>query len=116
MQSHHRPCIAFLNERLMVGISHAFSPALASLKISFFHSIAFSFSQLSILGFIGSHTALALLEHGYNITIIDNLDNSFQLAVDRVKELAGDKAANMTFIKGDLRNYEALDKIFGETK
>lgn len=68
------------------------------------------------LGFIGSHTALALLEHGYNITIVDNLDNSFQLAVDRVKELAGDKASNMTFIKEDLRNYEALDKIFGETK
>jgi hypothetical protein len=38
------------------------------------------------------------------------------LAVDRVRELAGDKAENMTFIKEDLRNYEALDKIFGETK
>jgi hypothetical protein len=82
------------------------------------------FSNLSVLflfsfftaGFIGSHTALALLEHGYNITIIDNLDNSFQLAIDRVKELAGEKAANMTFIKEDLRNYEALDKIFSETK
>jgi hypothetical protein len=38
------------------------------------------------------------------------------LAVDRVKDLAGDKATNMTFIKEDLRNYEALDKIFAETK
>jgi len=33
-----------------------------------------------------------------------------------VRELAGDKAANMTFIKEDLRNYEAIDKIFAETK
>lgn len=67
-------------------------------------------------GFIGSHTALCLLENGYKVTIFDNLDNSFQLAVDRVAELAGDLAANMTFIKADLRDYETLDKIFGENK
>ena len=72
------------------------------------------FSPLT--GFIGSHTALALLEHGYKITIIDNLENSFQLAVDRIAELATDKASNMTFIKADLRDYDALDKIFAETK
>lgn len=67
-------------------------------------------------GFIGSHTALCLLENGYRITIIDNLDNSFQLAVDRVAELAGDKASAMTFINADLRDYDALDKIFAENK
>lgn len=30
---------------------------------------------------------------------MDNLDNSFQKAFDRMVELAGDKASNMKFIK-----------------
>ena len=68
------------------------------------------------IGFIGSHTALALLEHGYTITIIDNLDNSFQLAIDRVVELAGAKAGNMKFVKADLRNFDDLDRLFGAEK
>ena len=28
----------------------------------------------------GSHTVLCLLEHGYHVTIIDNLDNAFEEA------------------------------------
>eukprot|EP00884_Botryococcus_braunii_P011499 jgi/Botrbrau1/2034/Bobra.0047s0014.1 len=68
------------------------------------------------VGFIGSHTVLALLEHGYSVTIIDNLDNSFPEAFRRMQELAGDKASNMKFIKGDLRNFEDLDKAFSEEK
>ena len=69
-----------------------------------------------LAGFIGSHTSLSLLEHGYNVTIIDNLDNSFQLAVDRVTELAGDKASNLKFVKGDLRDFNTLDRIFSRNK
>jgi UDP-glucose 4-epimerase len=42
---------------------------------------------------------LSLLDHGYRVTIIDNLDNSFEEAYRRMQELAGDKAANMKFIK-----------------
>ena len=42
---------------------------------------------------------LALLEHGYKVTIIDNLDNSFEEAVSRTRELAGDKAGNMKFVQ-----------------
>ncbi len=62
-------------------------------------------------GFIGSHTALCLLENGYRLTIVDNLDNSFQLAVDRVVELAGDKGANLTFVKADLRSFDDMVRI-----
>lgn len=47
----------------------------------------------------GSHTVLVLLEHGFKVCIMDNLDNSFQKAYDRMVELAGDKAPNMKFIK-----------------
>jgi UDP-glucose 4-epimerase len=68
------------------------------------------------VGFIGSHTVLVLLEHGYKVCIMDNLDNSFQKAYDRMVELAGDKAPNMKFIKGDLRNLEDLEKAFSAEK
>jgi nucleoside-diphosphate-sugar epimerase len=47
----------------------------------------------------GSHTVLVLLEHDYTVVVMDNLDNSFQKAYDRMVELAGDKAKNMRFIK-----------------
>ena len=47
----------------------------------------------------GSHTVLSLLDHGYSVTIIDNLDNSFEEAYSRMKELAGDKASRMKFLK-----------------
>ncbi|KAL4925213.1 NAD-dependent epimerase/dehydratase family protein [Aspergillus undulatus] len=36
------------------------------------------------LGFIGSHTALELLNSGYNIIIVDNLTNSYQHVFDRI--------------------------------
>jgi UDP-glucose 4-epimerase len=40
------------------------------------------------LGYIGSHTSLELLKAGYNITIIDNLSNSYESAFDRIEALA----------------------------
>ena len=42
---------------------------------------------------------LSLLDHGANVTIIDNLDNAFEVAFERMKKLAGSKAGNMKFIK-----------------
>ncbi|KAK9905085.1 hypothetical protein WJX75_009459 [Coccomyxa subellipsoidea] len=68
------------------------------------------------IGFIGSHTVLCLIDHGYNVTIIDNLDNAFEEAWKRMQELAGDKASMMKFIKADLRNFEEIDKIFSSNK
>ena len=50
------------------------------------------------------------------MTIFDNLDNSFQLAVDRVGELAGARAADLTFVQGDLRDGAALTALFAATK
>ena len=48
---------------------------------------------------LGSHTVLALLDSGYTATVFDNLDNSFEAVFDRMKELAGDKAGSMKFVK-----------------
>lgn len=50
-------------------------------------------------GYIGSHTVLQLLLGGYKIVVIDNLDNSSEIAVKRVKEIAGEKGSNLTFHK-----------------
>ena len=44
---------------------------------------------------------LSLLEHGCKVTIIDNLDNAFQVAYERMQKLAGDQSKNMKFIKVD---------------
>ncbi|PSC71614.1 UDP-glucose 4-epimerase [Micractinium conductrix] len=68
------------------------------------------------VGFIGSHTVLVLLEHGFKVVLMDNLDNSFQKAYDRMVELAGDKAGQMKFVEGDLRNPEDLEKCFAAEK
>ncbi len=39
-------------------------------------------------GYIGSHTAIELLESGYEVVIVDNLSNSNLIVVDRIKELS----------------------------
>ena len=60
-------------------------------------------------GFIGSHTCLELLEAGHDVTVIDNLCNSCEKSLERVRELTGKP---LTFYKGDVRDEELLTKIF----
>ncbi|XXG76098.1 hypothetical protein AAC387_Pa08g0523 [Persea americana] len=68
-------------------------------------------------GFIGTHTVLQLLNEGYMVSIIDNLDNSVEDAVDRVRDLAGSsRSGNLQFHVGDLRNKEDLEKVFSRTR
>ncbi|XP_061982396.1 UDP-glucose 4-epimerase 2-like isoform X1 [Populus nigra] len=67
-------------------------------------------------GYIGSHTVLQLLLGGYGIVVVDNLDNSSDIALKRVKELAGDFGKNLVFHQVDLRDKPALEKIFARTK
>ena len=43
-------------------------------------------------GYIGSHTALCLLEAGYEVVVLDNLDNASPESLRRVEELTGKKA------------------------
>lgn len=68
-------------------------------------------------GFIGTHTVMQLLIEGFKVTIIDNLDNSEEEAVNRVKELVGDQLSqNLEFCLGDIRNKEDLEKLFSKNK
>ncbi|XP_015955325.1 UDP-glucose 4-epimerase GEPI48 [Arachis duranensis] len=67
-------------------------------------------------GYIGSHTVLQLLNGGFKAVIVDNYDNSSEIAVERVKGLAGQFASNLSCHKLDLRDREGLEKIFASTK
>ena len=40
-------------------------------------------------GFIGSHTLVELLERGYQVAVVDNLCNSCEEALARVKKITG---------------------------
>ena len=60
-------------------------------------------------GYIGSHTAIELLESGNDIVIIDNFYNSCPKVLDRIKELSG---RDFNFEECDIRDREALDKVF----
>ncbi|KAL0297518.1 UNVERIFIED_CONTAM: UDP-glucose 4-epimerase GEPI48 [Sesamum radiatum] len=66
-------------------------------------------------GYIGSHTVLQLLL-GYKAVVVDNLDNSSEIAVKRVQELAGEHGSNLSFHKIDLRDKPALEKLFASEK
>jgi UDP-glucose 4-epimerase len=50
-------------------------------------------------GYIGSHTVLQLLQQGFRVVVVDNLDNASEAALARVAELAGHDGANLVFHK-----------------
>lgn len=62
-------------------------------------------------GFIGSHTCVEMLNSGYDVVVVDNLDNSSSESLGRVEKITGKK---VKFYKEDVRNREALRKIFTE--
>ena len=64
-------------------------------------------------GYIGSHTAVELLENGYDIVVVDDLSNSSEESLERVKKITG---KDFPFYKADVCNKSALYKIFYENK
>jgi UDP-glucose 4-epimerase len=62
-------------------------------------------------GYIGSHTCVELLAAGFRVVVLDNLSNSSPVALDRVRELAGDGAPELFFHEVDLRDAGALDAV-----
>ena len=63
-------------------------------------------------GYIGSHTCVQLLQAGHNIVVVDDFSNSHPLVLKRMETLAGQP---IQFYKEDVRNKEALRRIFAET-
>ncbi len=64
-------------------------------------------------GYIGSHTCVLLLEAGYDVIVLDNLDNSCEISLEKVKEITG---KDLKFYKTDLLDYEGTEKVFQENK
>jgi UDP-glucose 4-epimerase len=61
-----------------------------------------------VAGYIGSHTAVELLAAGHEVTGFDNLSNSSEEAVKRVRELAG---VDLPFEKLDLLDAPGLTRL-----
>lgn len=64
-------------------------------------------------GYIGSHTTLCLLNEGHEVVVVDNLSNSSEESLNRVKKLTG---KDVTFYKADLLDRAALEDIFANEK
>lgn len=62
-------------------------------------------------GFIGSHTAVELLDAGYEVIIADNLMNSSAKSIARVEQITG---KNLKFYQLDIRDTEKLEVLFQE--
>ncbi|CAN6542899.1 unnamed protein product [Malus baccata var. baccata] len=66
-------------------------------------------------GYIGSHTVLQLLLGGFKTIVVDNLDNSSEVAINRIRELAREFSKNLSFHKMDLWDKAGLDNLFCST-
>ena len=59
-------------------------------------------------GYIGSHTCLELLNAGFEVVVVDNLDNSVEESLHRVRSLTGREIAFHDLAAGSLWD-ERLD-------
>ena len=64
-------------------------------------------------GYIGSHTCVELQNAGYDVVVLDNLSNSSEKSLDRVKAITG---KDVKFYKGDILDRDILNKIFENEK
>jgi len=64
-------------------------------------------------GYIGSHTCVELLNAGHEVFVIDNLCNGHEIALKRVRDITN---CELQFTNADIRDANALDKIFNNFK
>jgi len=69
-----------------------------------------------VAGFIGFHTAKKLLEKGYQIIGIDNINNSYDIKLKEYRLSKLKLYQNFTFYKQDIANLKQLNKIFSLNK
>jgi UDP-glucose 4-epimerase len=60
-------------------------------------------------GFIGSHTCVELLDHGYRVVLVDDFSNSSPAVVGAIERLTGHAFA---VYEADVRDGAALDAVF----
>ncbi|MCQ2458813.1 MAG: UDP-glucose 4-epimerase GalE [Ruminococcus sp.] len=64
-------------------------------------------------GYIGSHTAVELINSGYDVVVADNYSNSCPEAVKRVEEITG---KSVKTYEVDIKDTEKLETVFIENK
>ena len=64
-------------------------------------------------GYIGSHTAVELLNKGYHVIIMDNLSNSRAEVLDSISRITGKQPL---FVEIDLCDKDELNKFFSRNK
>lgn len=63
-------------------------------------------------GYIGTHTVLSLIEEGYDVTVVDNLANSSNEGLRRVRDLTNCEESRINFFQVDLCDKEKLREVF----
>ena len=63
------------------------------------------------MGYIGSHTSVALIEAGYQVVVLDNLDNSSEKVLTGIESITGQTPH---FVHTDLRDANAVLEVFNE--
>jgi UDP-glucose 4-epimerase len=64
-------------------------------------------------GYIGSHVTVQLLEAGYEVIILDNLSNSKNTVIEKIKKIT---QKDLSFTEGDIRDKDTLQSLFSKNK
>ena len=75
-----------------------------------------TFLVTGVAGFIGSYLSKRLLEQGFHVIGIDNINDYYDVNLKSVRLENLKPFDNFTFIKEDISNKEAIMKIFEEYK
>ena len=67
-------------------------------------------------GFIGFHLSKKLLEQGVRVVGYDNINDYYDVSLKYARLDILAKYENFTFVKGDLADKNAVDKLFEENK
>ena len=62
-------------------------------------------------GYIGSHTAVELIEAGYDVVIVDNFSNSDRNSLEGIRKITG---VEPKFVEADCCDKEAMRRVFEE--
>ena len=64
-------------------------------------------------GYIGTHTAVELLNARHNVVVLDDYSNSCPEAIKRVEKITG---KTVSFYMGDVKDKQVVTKIFNDNK
>ena len=64
-------------------------------------------------GYIGSHTAVELINAGYEVIIVDNLSNSDRSSLEGIRKITG---CEPLFVEADCCDKEAMRRVFEQNE